>query len=154
MYIIGIDFSITKPAACIYDPTRNDYVFYAWPRADSISEKRIKLYKDNDIRVSDRREDVKNPHSESTLKMRFAFENAIYLADMISTDMSWAINPETVFSFEGFSFASSGDAVLQLAGYRYILMERLLKNIGSTENLYSYAPISIKKTAGCSKKIG
>jgi hypothetical protein len=57
---------------------------------------------------------------------------------------------DVVIANEGFAFSAKGDAALQLSGYKYILMEALIKH-GYT-NLKTYSPITIKKTAECSKK--
>ena len=84
--------------------------------------------------------------------MAFAVRNSQYLANLIARDLNWAlIRPNTRIVFEGLSFGSTGDATLQLSGYKYMLMDRLSKEV-PLENMYTYAPITIKKTAGCSKR--
>ena len=57
---------------------------------------------------------------------------------------------ETIIANEGFSFASSGNAVLDLSGYKYILMSHLID--AGFKDFRTFAPITIKKTAECSKK--
>jgi hypothetical protein len=57
---------------------------------------------------------------------------------------------DVIIANEGFAFSAKGDAALQLAGYKYISMERLIDR--GYKNLKTYSPITIKKTAGCSKK--
>ena len=57
---------------------------------------------------------------------------------------------DAVIANEGFSFASSGNAVLDLSGYKYILMSALIDK--GFKDFRTYAPITIKKTAECSKK--
>jgi hypothetical protein len=54
--------------------------------------------------------------------------------------------------FEGISYASSGNMAIQLGGYKYILMEAFFNEGILFENMTTYAPITIKKTAGCSEK--
>jgi len=57
---------------------------------------------------------------------------------------------ETIIANEGFSFGSKGDAVLDLSGYKYILMKELIDN--GFQNFKTYSPITIKATAGCAKR--
>lgn len=150
MNIIGIDFSLTKPAACVWDDSQKTYHFIGWPREDHISPKRKEIYRDHGVIIAER-EDEKNPFKESSAKMRQDINNSQFLAsDMVYHLEEW-LDDDTIISFEGFAFGSTGDAVLQLSGYKYILMDRLAKYV-PLKNMYTYAPITLKKTAGCSKK--
>jgi hypothetical protein len=54
-------------------------------------------------------------------------------------------------AFEGVSYGSSGNVVLQLGGYKYMIMDALAR-IVPLENMYTYSPITVKKVAGCSKR--
>ena len=89
--------------------------------------------------------------------MRFEVRNAKYLARSIYTTIENICNSEKLpnwniyIAFEGLSYGSFGDVVLQLGGYKYILMD-VLSSIVPLENMFTFAPITIKKTAGCSKK--
>ncbi|NJO91100.1 MAG: hypothetical protein HC831_20645 [Chloroflexia bacterium] len=150
MYLIGIDFSITKPAACVWDSLLNRYHFIGWPRPDHISKSRIDLYRKHGVTIYDRT-DTKNPHQDSSAKMRFAVDNGSYIARIMFSELEPFLGVNTHISFEGLSFGSTGDAILQLSGYKYLLMEKL-KEMVYLDNMYTYAPITLKKTAGCSKK--
>jgi len=57
---------------------------------------------------------------------------------------------DIIIANEGFAFSASGDAVLDLSGYKYILMKELI-DMGFKKFL-TYSPISIKATAECAKK--
>ena len=57
---------------------------------------------------------------------------------------------DVIISNEGFAFSAKGDAALDLSGYKYILMYTLI-NAGF-KNFRTFSPITLKKTAGCSKK--
>ena len=74
------------------------------------------------------------------------------IVDTINTKVKTAcINKnDVIIANEGFAFSAKGDAALDLSGYKYILMYTLIEN-GYT-NFRTYSPITIKKTAGCSKK--
>ena len=151
MKLIGIDFSITKTGVCVWDSTTDKYSFFGFPRPDHISPARKQIFRDHGVTIVDRR-DLKNSHTDSSDKMRFAVDNARYLADQIVWALEEDLVPETYIAFEGMSFGSTGDAVLQLSGYKYLLMHQLSSYV-PLERMYTYAPQTIKKTAGCSVKI-
>ena len=55
-----------------------------------------------------------------------------------------------IIANEGFAFGAKGDATLDLSGYKYILMLKLYEN--GFRIFKTYAPITLKATAGCSKR--
>ena len=146
MNIIGFDFSINKPAACVY--INRNYIFYSWPF--DLSDKLKTVYRNAGVNLQNRF-DIKYKGTDSTLKMRWEVKNAQYLSKLIISDLLPFINNETIIAFEGLSYGSSGNMGIQLGGYKYILMNALSQLI-SIDNMWTYAPITIKKTAGCSKK--
>ena len=83
--------------------------------------------------------------------MPFQAWNARYLADLIFDTLEPYLTPDTHVAFEGLSYGSSGNVVLQLGGYKYMLMDKLSEEVPYA-HMYTYSPITIKKTAGCSKK--
>jgi len=146
--ILGFDFSINKPAACYYN--HGEYHFYSWPF--DLSDKLKKIYRDAGVNLIDR-VDKKYKGKDSSEKMRWEVENAEYISDLILwslPDGGWLYNAPIVF--EGISYASSGNMAIQLGGYKYILMKTLKDEGVPFKNMTTYAPITIKKTAGCSEK--
>jgi hypothetical protein len=146
--ILGFDFSINKPAACFYN--HGEYHFYSWPF--ELSEKLKKIYRDAGVNLIDRI-DQKYKNKDSSEKMRWEVENAVYLSELIIWSLpkgGWINNAPVVF--EGISYASTGNMAIQLGGYKYILMKALYDEGVPFENMTTYAPITIKKTAGCSEK--
>jgi hypothetical protein len=144
MNILGFDFSIVKPAACFMNDDKT--TFKIWPR--DLSAKNKDIFRSAGVVVYDRTDEA-NSFSLSSDKIRFEVQNSIYLADLILR--SFNIKEETYLGFEGFSFNSGGNSGLQLSGYKYILMDRWKEKIPFS-NMFTYAPQTIKKTAGCSKK--
>lgn len=148
MKIIGLDFSINKPAACLY--FNNDYKFISWPFG--LSEKIKDIYIESGVDIIERT-DKKYVGKDSSEKMRWEVNNAIYLSQLIVTSL-----PEGDYMkdlqvvFEGISYGSSGNMAIQLGGYKYILMKEFFDELVPFENMTTYAPISIKKTANCAKK--
>ena len=147
MRIIGFDFSINKPAACIYE--NNNYEFYSWPFG--LSDKLKEIFRESGVNLFNR-EDEKYKGTDSSEKMRWEVSNAVYLSDLIISNLPDGDMSEWQIVFEGLSFASSGNVVLQLGGYKYILMKALYDECVPWENMTTYAPITLKKTAGASKK--
>lgn len=144
--IIGFDFSINKPAVCIFDGSK--YNFMSWPFG--LSKNNIELYKSSNVNIIERT-DIKNSSSNSSVKMRWEIQNSKYLAQLISNDLQPYIDNKTIIAFEGLSFNSGGNIGTQLAGYKYILMNELKKYM-SLDKMYTYAPQTIKSVAGCAGK--
>lgn len=148
MKLIGLDFSINKPAACIYKD--GNYQFLSWPFG--LSERLKNIFKEAGVAIFDR-DDQKYKGSDSSEKMRWEVANAIYISDKIITDV---LNSEDYkefhIVFEGISYASTGNVALQLGGYKYLLMKAFWDEEIPFKNMTTYAPITLKKTAGASKK--
>jgi len=144
--IVGFDFSINKPAACLLK--NNIYSFISWPY--NLSDKILKVYRDAGINIVPRTDD-KLKGDDASKQMRYEVKDAIYLAELITETLKNDLNNETLIVFEGLSFGSPGDIGLQLSSYKYILMDRLSIYV-PFENMYTYSPLTIKSTAGCSKR--
>jgi len=141
-YLIGVDFSIAKPAACAFDG--KNYIFYSWVK--NLSDRLMDLYKGAGIEIR------KRDHFEMNDLVRNDLINANILSDLIIGDLKNYMSNSTIFIFEGASFASKGNQLISLTAWRYILMQRLFNAGVKWENMTTYAPITIKKTAGCSEK--
>jgi hypothetical protein len=146
MNLIGFDFSINKPAACIY--SGDEYYFCSWPYG--VPEKYTKIFSDSGVHIA-KREDNKEKGNTLSSKMNYEVKNAEYLADLITSSLHSFLNKTTYIAFEGLSYASSGDVGVQLGGYKYMLMYKLSKYI-PYDNMFTYSPISIKSIAECSKR--
>lgn len=147
MNIVGFDFSINKPAACLYiDGT---YTFWSWPFG--ISERIKEIYREASVNLIDRT-DEKYKGKDSSEKMRWEVQNSIYLSTEISQIFFDSGVKNTYIVFEGLSYGSSGNMGIQLGGYKYTLMKTIFDWGIPFDRMYTYAPITIKKTARCSKK--
>lgn len=152
--IFAFDFSCNKPALCIYINGKIDYAVFP-SNIDKVTEEKLKSV---GINIFNRNLNPISKNSKvSDSELIFVqVGRAKILADMILTYIKnvlerYNISPaDVIIANEGFSFASSGNAVLDLSGYKYILMSVLIDN-GFTD-FRTYAPITIKSTANCSKK--
>lgn len=146
MNIIGIDFSINKPAACVF--TSGKYYFYSWPY--ELAEKYLYIYKTGGVTIINRI-DNKDKGESLTTKMRYEVENSKYLANLITETLLCYLSRDTYLAFEGLSYGSSGDVGIQLGSYKYMLMHALTQHV-PLENMFTYSPITVKSIAGCAKK--
>lgn len=146
MTLIGLDFSINKPAACVFH--NGEYFFYGWPY--DLKPQIFDTYINNGVNLV-KRTDNKDKGDNVSAKMRYEIENASYLSKLIRDTLQPYLNINTYLAFEGLSYASSGDVVLQLGGYKYILMHEL-SSLVSLDKMYTYSPITVKSVANCAKK--
>lgn len=146
MNLIGFDFSINKPACCVY--SNNTYSFISWPYGfkDNLKE----LFRNSGINLIDRTDDKIKGNNISEM-MRYEIKNAKYLANLIKESLLPFLNKNTMVAFEGLSYSSGGRSILQMGGYKYILMNEL-NSIVPFENMFTYSPITIKSIAGCAKR--
>lgn len=152
MNIFAFDFSMNKPAMTSF--INGKVSFYVW--CSEIDDKSKDILRLHDIKIVNRNIPPINKLDENHLILEHV-TRATNLAKMIVQTMDDELEKnnitdksEIIVSNEGFAFSSKGDATLDLSGYKYILMYTLIQN-GYT-NFRTYSPITIKKTAGCSKK--
>lgn len=147
MNLIGIDFSINKPAACVF--SNNNYEFYGWPY--NLKEDIIKIYKESGVNIiPQENKELLIEHNQHDL-MRHEIKNSEYLSNLIINTLKPFLNENTLIAIEGLSYSSSGSVVLQLSGYRYILLY-LIQKLVPLNNIYTYTPITIKSIANCAKR--
>lgn len=153
---IGFDFSMNKPACTIlYD---KQFYFFIWPI--KLKPKVEQLYNDNGVFAKQRNLEAvstKDKNSQIILEHTIRSTN---LANLIIDDLnSFFIflnieNTAPIYvASEGLSYGSKGDAALNLATYKGVLMSKLYEHFyGRMYGLYTYPPITIKSVAGCAKK--
>lgn len=151
--VFAFDFSMNKPAmACLID---NILSFYIWPLSiDNVSCEKLNnagivIYDRNLGPIKDKTLD----ESELILEhVSRASDLAKLIVKTIFDILSpYGYNPaDVIIANEGFAFAANGDAVLDLSGYKYILMRELIDN--GFRRFKTYSPITIKATAGCAKR--
>lgn len=151
--IFAFDFSMNKPAMTVL--CNNNLSFYVWP--SEIDEKSYNTLVFANINVTNRHlptmKDSK--HNQHTLILEHV-NRAVNLANTIVDTINNIVKHnnidknDVIIANESFAFSAKGDATLDLSGYKYILMYTLIKN--GYINLKTYSPITIKKTADCSKR--
>lgn len=155
--LIGFDFSINKPAATIL--YNNKYYHYFWPL--SVTKQQQKLYEDADVSIYNRQLDsIKTKSIENSQLVLIHTIRSTDLANIIIQDIDNII--QNIFKLtdydlyicsEGLSYASRGDATLNLATYKGVLLSKIYEHYGDhLKRLYTYSPISLKATAQCASK--
>jgi len=151
--IFAFDFSLSKPAMSVL--IENNIIFWLFPQ--HLDEKSVSIYTDVDVNVINRNLSVMSHKNfdESSLICEHVTRSR-NLAKMITETIKDILTKyncnvkDSYIANEGFAFSAKGDAALDLSGYKYILMESLMD--AGFEKFVTYSPITIKKTAGCSKK--
>ena len=141
-----MDFSCNKPACCILK--NNKYDFCLWPL--ELDDKSIVKLEAASVSVNSRPRLEMGTDSSEKFRWHIAMANEL-VSRIIETIKSIVLDEKVMFSFEGSSFGSKGDAGLQLAGYRYLLVSELGKLYG-LKNIFTYAPLTVKSVAGCATK--
>ena len=154
---IGFDFSINKPAATIY--FNNKYYHYFWPL--NIPEKHFKDYEQVDVIIKNRnlisisKKDIENSQLVLIHTIRSTdLANLIinYLDEFIKNNVNES-NYELYICSEGLSYNSKGDATLNLATYKGVLLSKIYEHYDDKlKRLFTYSPITLKATAGCAGK--
>lgn len=151
---IGFDFSINKPACTIF--WNNEFYFFFWPLHQL--KKDVELYEKYNVHIIDRnlKPITHGEYSSSELTERHIYR-AKALADLIVKDIQeWILhhnleNYDIYIASEGLSYGSAGDATLNLATYKGVLLVKLIENF-KIKKLFTFSPISVKGVAGCATK--
>lgn len=151
--IIAFDFSINKPAMCIFH--NNKIHFYTWPL--NIDKKSIDILNACNVYVYNRNLSPinKKQYDSNSLVLEHVIRCTQLINVIVSDIITFIDNNkidknDVIISSEGLSYGSNGDATLNLAAYKQAFLVKLYEN-GLT-NIKTYSPITIKATAGKSKK--
>ncbi len=156
-FYIGFDFSINKPAAVICHD--GHLYYYFWPR--DLSEKHVNTYKECNVRIISRGLPPVNKKAiESSQLVLIHTIRSTDLANLILKDVDDFIKEhskgnkiELYIATEGLSYSSKGDATLNLATYKGVLLSKIYEHYGdSLKRLFTYSPMTMKRLAGCSSK--
>lgn len=144
MKIAGIDFSINHPSICIYDTETKECSFLIFPKEKTKGHNNLQ---DTEIKIIDiDRFDVQNGMT-TTDRERLSTTNAIILSECIIQSLP---NDIDIVALENLAFSASSNRLAEIAGYQYILRERLINKYGS-QNLFFFAAMSVKARAGSGK---
>lgn len=154
---IGFDFSINKPAATIY--YNKHFYFYFW--ALKLTDKKLKMYEECNVHAISRNLDsIDTKKTHNTQLVLIHTIRSTDLANMILKDLDELLTEKLQLTdydlyvcSEGLSFSSKGDATLNLATYKGVLLSKIYEHYGDNlKRLFTYSPNTLKSTAGCATK--
>ena len=156
---VGFDFSMNKPAATIY--SNGKLFFYLW--ALNLSEKKLEMYRKCGVNAMSRNLDsIDTKKVQNTQLVLIHTIRSVDLANTIITDLDNVIHSILGFGdedynlyvcSEGLSYGSKGDATLNLATYKGVLLAKIYEHYPETlRRLITYSPNTLKSTAGCATK--
>lgn len=153
---IAFDFSMNKPAMVTLINDKLEY--YVFP--SKISKSNKEKLENCGVHVYERGLEPVGKLNEHELiceHLRRARDLASLICDKIIRILNKeGINEDDydqiIIGNEGFSFGSTGAAMLDLAGYKYILMNSLI--IMGFEKFKTFSPQTLKRIAGANRKDG
>ena len=134
MIKVGIDFSLTSPAICVYK--NGEYLFISffndggkdWRKSKSKSYRyHNELCDIIDIIPYTRKIDDSNYRNEQKSKM----SDALMIVNLIIDKLKLIIDDDVIIGLEGFSYGSISSSTLDLAMYNSFLRMKLIEIFGS-----------------------
>lgn len=152
MNLIGIDFSLTSPAFCVLKDQK-----YSWgslTRTDRTPES-LRKSKDKPYAILEGHPDIslffmgkESLPDEYTEKERAKIDYYQNLIDLFWGRIEEFIRDEEFsIAMEGLSFASNGNALIDISMATALLRKKIVDRVGS-KNFYVFPPTAIKKFAG------
>ena len=134
MIKIGIDFSLTSPAICVYKNGEYSFISFFSDGGKDWKHSKSKTYRyHNDLcKIIDvipytRNIDDSNYRNEQKTKMA----DALMIVNLIIEKLKAIIDDEVIIGLEGFSYGSISSSTLDLAMYNSFLRMKLIENFGS-----------------------
>lgn len=134
MIKVGIDFSLTSPAICVYK--NGEYLFISffndggkdWRKSKSKTYRyHNELCDIIDIIPYTRKIDDSNYRNEQKSKM----SDALMIVNLIIDKLKLIIDDDVIIGLEGFSYGSISSSTLDLAMYNSFLRMKLIEIFGS-----------------------
>lgn len=151
MTYIGIDFSLTSPAFCVFK--NNEYFWGSLTRSDRTSES-LKKSKDKPYAILDGDPSIdlffltrKEMPTEYSARERVKIEYFQNIVDVFWYHIEPFLEGEVKIAMEGLSFASNGNALIDISMATALIRKKIVDRIGSS-NFYVFPPTAIKKFAG------
>lgn len=151
MTFIGIDFSLTSPAFCVFK--NNEYSWGSLTRTDRTPES-LRKSKDKPYSILEDDENIdlffltkKDMPEEYSERERVKIDYFQDIVDIFWSKIEPFIDGETVIAMEGLSFASNGNALIDISMATALIRKKIVDRIGS-QNFYVFPPTAIKKFAG------
>ena len=134
MIKIGIDFSLTSPAICVYKNEVYTFISFFNDGGKDWKKSKSKNYRYHndlcdiiDIIPYTRKIDDSDYRNEQKTKM----SDALMIVNIIIEKLKSIIDDDVIIGLEGFSYGSISSSTLDLAMYNSFLRMKLIENFGS-----------------------
>lgn len=134
MIKIGIDFSLTSPAICVYKNGEYSFISFFNDGGKDWKKSKSKYYRYHkelsdiiDVIPYTRKIDDSNYRIEQKTKMA----DALMIVNIIIEKLKTIIDDDVIIGLEGFSYGSISSSTLDLAMYNSFLRMKLIENFGS-----------------------
>ena len=134
MIKIGIDFSLTSPAICVYKNSEYKFISFFNDGGKDWKKSKSKTYKYHnelceiiEVIPYTRNIDSSCYRNEQKTKM----EDALIISNLIIEKLKNIIDEDVTIGLEGFSYGSISSSTLDLAMYNSFLRMKLIENFGS-----------------------
>ena len=134
MIKIGIDFSLTSPAICVYKNGEYSFISFFNDGGKDWKKSKSKTYRYHnelnniiDVIPYTRQIDDSNYRNEQKTKMA----DALMIVSLIIEKLKTIIDGDVIIGLEGFSYGSVSSSTLDLAMYNSFLRMKLIENFGS-----------------------
>ena len=134
MIKVGIDFSLTSPAICVYKNGKYNFISFFNDGGKDWVHSKSKVYRYHnelngiiDVIPYTRKIDDSNYRNEQKTKMA----DALMIVNLIIEKLKSIIDDEVIIGLEGFSYGSISSSTLDLAMYNSFLRMKLIENFGS-----------------------
>jgi hypothetical protein len=148
---IGIDFSLTSPAFCVFKDGK--YFWGSLTRTDRTSDS-LKKSKDKPYAILDGDPVIdlffltkKEMPEEYSARERVKIDYFQDIVDVFWYHLEPFLDGEVKIAMEGLSFASNGNALIDISMATALIRKKIVDRIGS-QNFYVFPPTAIKKFAG------
>lgn len=134
MIKIGIDFSLTSPAICVYKNGEYNFISFFSDGGKDWKHSKSKTYRYHnelceiiEVIPYTRKIDDSNYRYEQKTKMA----DALMISNIIIDKLKAIIDNDVIIGLEGFSYGSISSSTLDLAMYNSFLRMKLIENFGS-----------------------
>ena len=151
MIYIGIDFSLTSPAFCVFKDGK-----YSWgslTRTDRTAES-LRKSKDKPYAILEGDPSIdlffltkKEMPEEYSAKERVKIDYFQEVVDSLWSHIEPFLGGDVKIAIEGLSFSSNGNALIDISMATALIRKKIVDKIGS-KNFYVFPPTAIKKFAG------
>jgi hypothetical protein len=151
MTYIGIDFSLTSPAFCVFKDCK-----YSWgslTRTDRTAES-LRKSKDKPYAILDGDPSIdlfflaqKEMPEEYSAKERLKIDYFQEVVDSLWSHIEPFLGGAVKIAIEGLSFSSNGNVLIDISMATALIRKKIADTVGS-QNFYVFPPTAIKKFAG------